>query len=271
MANPNAVVLPVDGDKGGAEEGELSPVALPRRPSIAGLSLGLSQKRLSADFADFDQADVTLEDGGMHLVRSMSKWFIPRNEADELELEDGRSQTRASASSHTAENKMRDITFDTAEQGLKKDLKRQYLAVAIGCWLFLTITQTVSLLTLNYWEYSPVVIGISILALSTIFYWRYLWKVLQLPFKRLWRTPYPFAIISAALGSLAQHAMFLVHEGYDIGQLLIVFFLIQAFYIILVASTFRNYIAKWQRFLNHRKLCFEAMQMGIEKSHIARR
>jgi len=158
-----------------------------------------------------------------------------------------------------------DITFATAEMSLKRDLKRQYLAVAIGCWGFLTTIQSVSLVCLNYWEYSPVVIGIILMTGSTVFYWKYVWGVLNLPFRRLWDTPYPFAISAAVLGSLAQHAMFLVYNGYAVGQLLIVFFLVQAFYLILVASTYRNYLANWQKFINHRRLCFDALQLGRAK------
>mmetsp|Transcript_19983 Transcript_19983/g.39254 ORF Transcript_19983/g.39254 Transcript_19983/m.39254 type:complete len:349 (+) Transcript_19983:120-1166(+) len=275
--------------------------------------------------------DVTLEEGGRHLVKSVSNWFIPRPGPPPSAADSPVNMPQSSSFSRhlehaAAEDSERrrehefhesdedswnpefpptatppvgkpgigpfaprmprsfdpmskdpsfrsrsdsikvDITFSTAEMNLKRDLKRQYLALAIGCWIFLTAVQSVSLILLNYWEYAPVVIALAIMAGSVVFYWRYVWGVLRLPFKRLWQTPYPFAAAAAVLGSLAQHAMFLIYEGYELGQLLIVFFLIQAFYFILVASTFRHYMSRWQRFLNHRKLCFDSLQSGVAKS-----
>lgn len=226
--------------------------------------------------------DVSLREGGQHLVKNLRTWFIPRprrvplrgdgirphfvREDSESGSPGSRRRLDASSSFRSRSDSVKiDVTFENAETELKRDLKRQYLALAIGCWVFLTVIQSVSLVFLNMWEYSPVVIGISIMALSIIFYWKYVWGVLHLPFKRLWVTPYPLAVSSAVLGSLAQHAMFLVYEGYAIGQLLIAFFLIQSFYLILVASTFRNYMARWQKFINHRRLCFDALQVGREK------
>ncbi|GBG29101.1 Hypothetical Protein FCC1311_053242 [Hondaea fermentalgiana] len=265
--------------------------------------------------------DVTLEEGGRHLVKAMSNWFIPRDGpppsaagespgpvgaffrdriasvgsfSHDVDDEEGswnpvfpaslsppvgrpgvgpfapriRSGPNGADSSFQsrADSIKVDITFSTAEMNLKRDLKRHYLALAIGCWIFLTVVQSVSLICLNYWEYSPVVIALLIMAGSVVFYWRYVWGVLRLPFKRLWETPYPYSAAAAVLGSLAQHAMFLIYEGYELGQLLIVFFMIQAFYVILVASTFRHYMSKWQRFLNHRKLCFDSLQTGLAKA-----
>jgi hypothetical protein len=187
----------------------------------------------------------------------MTEWFIPGREA---------VSTDPTAAPQVASDVVRvDVTFENAEYNLKREVKRQYIAVAIASWLFLTTVQTLSLVTLHYWEYSPVVIAITIMAVSTIFYWRYIFRELHLPFKKLWETPYPYAVSAAVLGSLSQHAMFQFRGVYDVGQLLIVFFLIQAFFLILVASTYRNYVGKWQRFLNHRRLCFDALHAGMDK------
>lgn len=217
--------------------------------------------RGSEEGASEEGADVTLGEGGRHLISSMSQWFIPSGGA---RLTSGEGDGPAPLSGHEQAARV-DVTFDNTELNLKREVKRQYIAVAIACWFFLTVVQTLSLVTLNYWKYSPVVIAISIMALSTIFFWRYVWRVLQLPFKKLWQTPYPFAVSAAVLGSLSQHAMFQFRDKYDVGELLIVFFLIQAFFLILVASTYRNYVARWQRFLNHRRLCFDALHAGLDK------
>mmetsp|Transcript_6995 Transcript_6995/g.11098 ORF Transcript_6995/g.11098 Transcript_6995/m.11098 type:complete len:286 (-) Transcript_6995:1114-1971(-) len=228
--------------------------------------------------------DVTLEDGGRELVNQMSNWFIPRKSSVdatsvvdfEEEIYAGEAETNSKAQPRLHEKSVSflqeedriDVTFENAELNLKKELYRKYIALSIACWVFLTVIQSISLICLHYWQYSPVVVAVLIMAISTLFYWTYVWRVLKLPFRRLWETPYPFAVSAAVLGSLAEHAMFLAYNEYEIGQLLIVFFLIQAFYLILVASTFRNYMSKWQKFINHRKMCFEALQYGREKENI---
>jgi len=273
----------------------MSPLPQPPAPTASvDFALDLSPLEVPDRDGYNSSPDVTLEEGTRHLVRSMSNWLIPRlsdnHEAVDLSAVGGLADApahaqlgadarnasipapsgghaqqpgrRLTARRASSSSMLGGTTFASTEHTLRREMKRQYLAVAIACWFFLTVVQSVSLITLNYWEYSPVVIGLIVMTGSILVYWRYIFRVLQLPSKRLWETPYPYALSATVLGSLAQHAIFLVSESYNLGELLIVFFLIQAFYIILVASTFRNYIHKWQKFLNHRKLCHDALSQS---------
>jgi len=204
-------------------------------------------------FENEDELDqpVTLSEGGQQLVKNMSTWFLPDKPVPEPtipNLHDSIEMIKV------------DVTFENAEMNLKRELRKQYLAIAIACYGFLTVVQIVALITLKYWEYSPVVIAVSIMLISSIFYWKYIWSYLGIPFRRLWETPYPYTVTATILGCLAQHALFIIYNKYDAGQLIVIFFMIQAFYIILVSSTFRQYLFKWGKFIRHRKLCFEALQ-----------
>mmetsp|Transcript_6045 Transcript_6045/g.7628 ORF Transcript_6045/g.7628 Transcript_6045/m.7628 type:complete len:309 (+) Transcript_6045:106-1032(+) len=149
--------------------------------------------------------------------------------------------------------------FERTEQTVLTDLSRHYIALALGLFMILTIVQLVSMTLMLVWEYAPVMIGLLIMLISVLVYWRYIWKVHKVPFKRLWHTPYPYAITSAILGSLSQHSIFLVYEGHNWAHLLISFFLVEAFYIILVSAAYQEFMNKWEKIMVHRKLCHNAL------------
>mmetsp|Transcript_12422 Transcript_12422/g.14263 ORF Transcript_12422/g.14263 Transcript_12422/m.14263 type:complete len:286 (+) Transcript_12422:348-1205(+) len=210
----------------------------------------------------------TVQSGARHLLRGFRYWLFPRSKAvieNDAELEMVSTDANEFETARSSKNHIvlglehRVEEFERTEQSVLTGLSRHYVALALACFLILTVIQLVSMTLMLVWEYAPVFVGIFILLISILVYWLYIWKVLRVKFKSLWHTPYPYALMAAILGSLSQHSIFLYYEGYNWAHLLISFFLVEAFYVILVSAAYQEFMNKWEKIMSHRKLCHNAM------------
>lgn len=145
-----------------------------------------------------------------------------------------------------------------SEKAILRSLSRQYIAIAIGCFLLLSLCQGVSLVLLIFSSAAPVYFATLLMFIFVVVYWKYIWTKLEIPFQKLWTMPYPYAAVGAILGSLSQHTILLEEKNMNFASLTISFALVESFYIILVSAKYQEFMDKWRKKMKFRRLCYSA-------------
>jgi hypothetical protein len=146
----------------------LSPLPSPKRTRRATTVDSIDE----ADLVDVALVDVDadLTGGAAQLISNVGTWVFAGGEpaTDEVAI---------------PSLLMEPENFKYASKLILADLSRHYLAIAIACWFVSTLIQGISMGLMMMWEYWPIIVALSVMLLSILIYWYYVWKHLNVPFK----------------------------------------------------------------------------------------
>lgn len=154
-----------------------------------------------------------------------------------------------------------------SEMEIISTLSKQYIAVAIVCFVLLSLSQVISVVTLSLSTIGPVAVTATLLLLFNTVYWTKFNNTQRGTDEAIWLSPYPYSAVGSVLGCLSQHALLLEEKQLNYAKyvfilffysfsLFVSFILIESFYLILVAAAYKNFISGWKKKLKFRRLCY---------------